>query len=267
MPHTEPLDLLPLWAFVALTLALVYTAVECGVRLGRYRRQVSEAEKEATIGPIVGATMGLLAFMLAFTFGLAASRFDARRKVLVDEANAVGTAYLRAGFLEAARRDDARAMLRRYVDGRLAILETGDFERLRTESAEIHAGLWRQVEAAAAGDPRSVPIGLFTSAVNDVIDIHSTRWLVAVQGRIPTVLWFTLYLSAGCSMFVLGYHVGLSNSRRSLSVAALAVAFTSVLLLIADLDRPREGVIQVNQQAFLDLRDAWAQDAATAASS
>ena len=74
-------------------------SVECGYRLGKYRRSRHEQEKEAPLGTMVGATLGLLAFILAFTFGLAAARFDTRRQVLLDEANAIGTTYLRAGIL------------------------------------------------------------------------------------------------------------------------------------------------------------------------
>ena len=84
--------------FIAILL-VVLLSVECGYRLGKFRRSRTELEKDAPVGTIVGATLGLLAFILAFTFGLAAARFDTRRQVLLDEANAIGTTYLRAGML------------------------------------------------------------------------------------------------------------------------------------------------------------------------
>src|ERR1051326_822352 len=93
------LDAFPLWAVFIVILLIVLLSVEFGYRLGKYRRSRHETEKEAPLGTMVGATLGLLAFILAFTFGLAASRFDNRRQLLLDEANAIGTTYLRAGML------------------------------------------------------------------------------------------------------------------------------------------------------------------------
>ena len=95
MDYTR-LDAMPLWALFVVTVVTIAGAVEIGYQLGRYRRRRSEEEKEAPVGAIVGATLGLLAFMLAFTFSLAASRFDARRMVVLDESNAIGTTFLRA---------------------------------------------------------------------------------------------------------------------------------------------------------------------------
>ena len=99
MQNNGILDALPLFGLFIFILLVVLLSVECGYRLGKYRRSRSEQEKEAPVGTMVGATLGLLAFILAFTFGLAAARFDARRQVLLDEANAIGTTYLRAGIL------------------------------------------------------------------------------------------------------------------------------------------------------------------------
>jgi hypothetical protein len=117
MPVTEPIDALPLWALFIVILLVVLLSVEFGYRLGKYRRARHEQEKEAPLGTMVGATLGLLAFILAFTFGLAAARFDARRQALLDEANAIGTTYLRAGMLP-ERGEEVRRLLRDYVGTR-----------------------------------------------------------------------------------------------------------------------------------------------------
>ena len=111
MQIAGPLDALPLWALFIFILVVVLLSVEGGYRLGKYRRSRREEEKEAPLGTMVGATLGLLAFILAFTFGLAAARFDSRRQVLLDEANAIGTTYLRAGMLP-ERGEQIRGLLR-----------------------------------------------------------------------------------------------------------------------------------------------------------
>jgi hypothetical protein len=91
MPFAQPLDCIPLWALFSLALAVVLLSMEVGYRLGRRRSWRSEYEKESSVGTVVGATLGLLGFMLAFIFGAAGSRFDARRQAVLEEANAIGT--------------------------------------------------------------------------------------------------------------------------------------------------------------------------------
>src|SRR6187549_1664121 len=117
------LDALPLWGLFLAIVALVLISIEGGYRLGNYRRSRSNTEKEAPVGAMVGATLGLLAFMLAFTFGMAASRFDTRKQLVLEEANAIGTTYLRAAMLP-EKRDEIRDLLRSYVDTRLAAVES-----------------------------------------------------------------------------------------------------------------------------------------------
>src|ERR1043166_6655429 len=118
------LDAFPLWGLFIVILLVVLLSVECGYRLGKYRRSRHEQEKEAPLGTMVGATLGLLAFILAFTFGLAAARFDARRQALLDEANTIGTTYLRAGMLP-ERGEQIRGLLRDYVAARLEGVQPG----------------------------------------------------------------------------------------------------------------------------------------------
>jgi hypothetical protein len=121
MQYTTVLDALPLWGLFLVIVVLVLFSIEGGHRLGRYRRTRSEQEKDAPVGAMVGSTLGLLAFMLAFTFGMAASRFDTRKSLVLDEANAIGTTYLRAAMLP-DRRGEVRGLLRDYVDARLIAL-------------------------------------------------------------------------------------------------------------------------------------------------
>jgi hypothetical protein len=232
-------------------------AVELGYRIGQYRKRLAETEKETTVGPVVAATLGLFAFLLAFTFSLAASRFDERRRMVVKEANAIGTTHLRAGLLTEPERSAIRDLLEQYVKVRVEAVRTGDIERGISESSTLHRRLWTLAEAAAAKDSHSITTGLFIQALNETIDLHSERVLIGVHSRIPIIIWLALYLIAFFSMAELGYHEGIAGSRRSLAVAALVVSFATVMWLIADLDRQREGLIQVSQQAMIELRESW----------
>src|SRR4029077_1272694 len=131
-------------------------------------------EKEAPVGAMVGSVLGLLAFMLAFTFGMAASRFDTRKQLVLEEANAIGTTYLRAAMLP-ERRDEIRALLRSYVDGRLEAVRSGRVavEILRSEATQ--GQLWSAATAVGLQHPDSIVVGLFVGSLNDVIDLHAKR--------------------------------------------------------------------------------------------
>ena len=253
MEITELLDLLPLWSILPLTIAIALLSVELGYRLASYRLRHSQEEKESPVGGMVGATLGLLAFMLAFTFGLAGSRFEDRRQVLLSEANAIGTTYLRAAMLPEPMRTETQNLLREYVDVRLEAVQPGKLDQALTKSEELHNRLWSQAVAVTEKD-RSPITGLFIQSLNEVIDLHAKRVMAGLRSRVPGVIWIVLYVLAILAMVMMGYHSGLAHSRRSIAVIALVLGFSSVLYLIADLDRPGQGTLRVSQQSMIDLR-------------
>ena len=253
MQASGPLDALPLWALFIGILLVVLCSVEFGYRLGRYRRSRREEEKEAPLGTMVGATLGLLAFILAFTFGLAASRFDNRRQVLLDEANAIGTTYLRAGILP-EHGEQIRGLLREYVSVRLDAVRSGNIAEGIRRSEDIQQKVWTEAETVGNKNPNSIVVGLFVQSLNEMIDLHAKRLQTGVRSRIPAAIWLGLFAVASLSLATMGYHAGLSGTRRSLAILAVAVTFSVVIELIADLDRPFEGVLRVSQQALLDVQ-------------
>jgi Protein of unknown function (DUF4239) len=254
MPISGPLDYLPIWGLFGATVVIALLSIEGGYRLGRYRHRHRDDEKEAPVGAIVGATLGLLGFILAFTFGLASSRFNSRREIVVEEANAIGTTYLRAGLLPNNRGVKIRKLLGDYVDARLEVVQTGNIEQALRRSDELHRQLWKEAEAAGQEHPDSIVAGLFIQSLNEMIDVHSKRVMVGLQNRLPGDLWATLYLTTILTMVGVGYHEGLSNSRRSLAILVLVFTFSAILTLVADLDRPQEGFLIVSQQAMIDLQ-------------
>jgi len=253
MQTTSLMDALPLWGLFIAILAVVLLSVECGYRLGQFRRSRHEQEKEAPVGTMVGATLGLLAFILAFTFGLAAARFDTRRQVLLDEANAIGTTYLRAGMLP-ERGEQIRTLLRDYVAARLQTVQPGKLAEGIRRSENIQQEVWTEAETVAEKNPNSIVVGVFVQSLNEMIDLHAKRVQAGMRSRIPGAIWLGLFAVAVLSLTAMGYLEGLSGTRRSLAVLAVAVAFSVVIELIADLDRPQEGVLRVSQQALLDVQ-------------
>jgi uncharacterized protein YqgC (DUF456 family) len=260
MPFMQPLDHLPLWTLFLATVAIVVVFLEAGFRTGVYRSRREEKEKESPVGAVVAATLGLLGFMLAFTFSIAGTRFDARREAVLDEANAIGTTYLRAGFLPDVERDEIRNLLRTYVATRLEAMRTGDIEKALRRSNELQQQIWTQAETIAKRHPDSIMMGLFIQSLNQMIDMHETRVIVGLYARVPPILWGTLYLLAGLAMYGVGYHAGLTGKIRSIAFLVLVFTFSAVMTLVADLDRPRDGMIRVSQQALVDLQNTIGTD-------
>jgi hypothetical protein len=253
MQGREPLDSIPLWALFGTTVVLIFLAVEAGYRLGRWRQRRAEHERETPVGAIVGAILGLPAFLIAFTFGMAASRFETRRGLVLEEANAVGTTYLRAALVPEPQRAEIRTLLREYVDIRLEGVEAGMFAPALARSEELRGRLWAQ--AVTVAEKRPTPItGLLIQSLNEVIDLHAKRLTMGIRNRIPSTIWGALYFTVILAMVGVGYYEGLASSTRTLETLLLVVTFSGVLWLLADLDRPQEGLIKVSQQAMIDLR-------------
>jgi hypothetical protein len=255
--HREPLDVVPLWGLCLTACLVAWLALEGGFRLGLWRRSHATDEKEGPVGAMVGSILALLAFMVAFTFGLAAARFDARRQVVLDEANAIGTTYLRARLLPEPQRTEVAKLLQDYVNVRLTGAQGAESAQAIADaiarSEQLHEALWSQAVAAAEKNPSPIT-GLFVQSLNEMIDLHSKRILVGLRSRIPSVIWIELCLLAALGIASMGYQAGLSEVRRSPAMLGLVFAFASVLLLIADLDRPTEGSLTTSQEAMFDLQ-------------
>jgi len=253
MPHASPIDVFPLWGLFVAVLGLILFSIEGGYRLGRYRRSRTENEMELPVGAMVGAVLGLLAFILAFTFGMAASRFDTRRQVVLDEANAIGTTWLRAEMMP-ERSEEIRALLREYVDVRLNALVPGKLEAGLRRSEAIQQELWAHAVVLGEHNPDSIIVGLFIQSLNEVIDLHTKRVTAGLRSRIPGAIWTALLAVIVFSLAAMGYHAGLVRTSRTPAALAVAFTFTTVILLIADLDRPGDGGLEVSQQALIDLQ-------------
>jgi len=249
----NPFDYLPLWALFATMVVVVFFSVEAGFRLGKRRSRDPDHEPETPVVSIAGATLGLLAFMLAFTFGMAESRYEARRLLVIDEANAIGTTYLRAGFLPEPQRSKIRGLLREYVTVRTEVVKTGKIAAAIARSEELQNRLWTETVALAEKTPGSIVAGLFIQSLNEVIDLHTKRVMAGSRSRIPGIVWVGLSLVTILAMAAMGYQEGLDGKRSPVATITLVLAFSAVFLLIADLDRPQEGWLKVDQQATMDL--------------
>ena len=242
------LDAMPVWAIFLGTVALMLGAVELGRRVGARQKRHGASAGESNLATIVGATLGLFAFLLAFTFGAAAARYDARRQLVIDDANAIGTTYLRAELLPAEHRDEVRRLLRESVAARSP---PGGPERLEEGEAPTERwqrSLWARAVASARESPTPV-MALFIQTLNQMIDVHSERLTVVVEHRVPADIWMGLYVVAGIAMMLMGYQVGVAGGSLPGGLVLLILAFAMVIVLIAALDRPSGG-LSVSQEVM-----------------
>jgi Na+/proline symporter len=249
----QPLDFVPMWAMYFLTVLAMLATMEAGYRLNRAMRRKSPDKTDVGLGGMVGASLGLLAFLLAFIVGFGANIHTERRHLVVDEANAIGTTYLRAGYLDEPYRTEARDLLREYTDLRLAAYGGTPPATVISRSEQIHNKLWASAEKIAVESPLPTT-SLYLSALNEVIDRHAERVAVGVDIRIPPSVILGLYVVALFATFLVGMQSGDGEKRNYVAHVVLVLILSVVFLLIVDLDRAQEGLLQVNQQAMFDLQ-------------
>lgn len=253
-------DSIPIWALLALTVIIVLIAVEAGCFIGRNALRKSHMEKVAPVSSIVGSTLGLLAFMLAFTFGTVASRYDARKALVRDEANIIRTTWLRSDFLPEVDRAETAALVKSYIDRRVAAAEShdsGTVEKALADSVHIQHRLWSIAVANGRREINSPVVALYVTSLNQMIDFHALRKVIGLDTRVPLALWLALYALIILGMTGVGYQTVIAESTgRSLAPLMLALSFAVVIALIASLDRPASGFMTVSQQPLKDAR-AW----------
>jgi hypothetical protein len=254
MPTSQLLDSLSIVG-VFLAFALVTMACyEGGFRLGRWWQERTPGEQEGPTGMLVGSILALQAFLLAVTIGMASDRYDTRRGIVLNEANAIGTTYLRAGYLPEPASSEIRELLREYVPLRIVLTDVTDLQADIDHSVAIQKQLWAIAEDVARTTDKGDLVSLFLDSLNETIDLHETR-ITARFARVPETVLLLLVGGSALSLGMVGYSAGLTKRRSLLSAVVLVIALGAVIMIVVDLDRPREGFIQVSQQPLIDLQE------------
>ena len=245
--------------FVLLLWLGMLLLLETGRRLGLRQRERSQ-NAGSGFGAIEGAVFGLLALLIAFTFSGAASRFDARRALIVEEANDVGTAYLRLDLLPAGAQPELRSLFRQYVDARLSfyrnLLNTKGAEADAARFVQLQNEIWTKSAKASQQTGTTTAGMLLLPALNAMIDITTTRE-AARQTHPPIIIFGMLaVLALACSVLAgYGMAVGPRSWVHTLGFAAILALST---YLIIDLEYPRAGLIRVDafDHFLVDVRNS-----------
>jgi len=249
------------WILVPLLFVCMLTAIEVGRRIARRRIASGLDEGAVGRGAVEGAVFALFGLLIAFTFSGAASRFDDRRQRIVEEANNIGTAYLRLDLLPADAQPALRDSFRRYVDVRLsAYRKLPDIEAAKRELAQaaaIQGEIWSQAIAATRESTSTQAGMLLLPAINAMIDSSTTR-TEGMKRHPPGVIFAMLGLLAlACSLFA-GFGMAASNARSWIHIVGFAAVMAATIYVIVDFEFPRGGFIRIDSadQVMQDVRDA-----------
>ena len=252
MPQ-QLLDSIPIPLVFLLIVAVLLVGFEVGFRVGRWWQDRTPEETEGPTGTLVGSLLALMAFLLAITMGMASDRFDTRRGLVLTEANAIGTTYLRAGYLPAPYGEESRVLLREYVPLRINTADRAGLAANIARSEVIQKELWTRAEVVAR-DHSSDANALYIESLNEVIDLHASRVIAGIYARVPETILVLLLIGSALTLAMVGYSAGLTGRRSPLTAVVLVVALAAVLTIVIDLDRPRDGFVTVSQQPLIDLQ-------------
>ncbi len=243
------------WQLAVTLLILIVGSSVAGLAVGRSHRRRETNERES-FAVLQGALLGFMALVLAFGLSLALGRYESRRAAVVDDANTIGTAYLRAQTLAEPMRSQSLALLRKYADGEITLTHQvpgSDAAKLTiSEGAALQRSLWALLGQAVEADPTGTAPRLYEDSLNDMIDQQTVR-VAGLGNRVPGEVQLLEVVGAAVAMFLLGLHVGALG--RSLIPVLLASGLVTMLLFVSfDLDRPTRGFIAVPDTPLASLR-------------
>jgi hypothetical protein len=232
--------------FVGALFLGMLVCLEVGRRMGR--RNDLRGAKDG-LGVIEGAMFALLGLLVAFTFSGAATRFEGRRHLIVEEANDIGTAYLRVDLLPADAQPEIRDLFRSYVDSRLDtyrnVVDRNKVVQDFAKSQELQNMIWQKSVAAAGRSPNTAASMLLLPALNAMIDITTER-VAATEDHPPSIIFLMLAAIAMATSLMAGFEMAGANRRSWLHIIGYALILSVAVYVILDLEFPRLGLIRVD---------------------
>lgn len=247
---------LPIWAIYIIVVLLIVFVVQSGRTYARWRSAHFVNENQSAINTLVGATLSLLAFILAFTFSLSTARFDDRKHFLLEEVNSIETSWLRSGLVAEPYNEQLKKALVDYVEIRIKYVENRiSPKQVIKESIEIQIAIWGLITDLSKEEGGNIKYNtLLINSVNNMFDNQTRRISKALHDRIPTLIWIALFALIIIAMFEVGYLLGKTEKSNLVLVFALSMAFATIVVLIVDLDSAK-GHITINNQSLYDMYD------------
>jgi len=244
-------------------MGVLIAALEIGFWTKGSKKGGSDSIERTDIALILGAVLTLLSLMLGFTYAMSGGRFETRRQLVIEEANAIGTTYLRAKALPEPRSSEIQELLRQYTAFRVEIAGMTDDapEKIRevdNRTKQLLSLMWSHAAAVARESPNPIT-SIFLQTLNEMIDLHSKR-LAAFRNRVPFSIYVVLFVASAITLWLVGYYFGSHRKRVRILTTMLALLVASVMWLIMDLDQPVRGAIKASQQSLIELHQDLSQE-------
>jgi hypothetical protein len=247
--------------------AVVGGSAALGILLGRRAVPVGEGRASEATGVLQATLLGFVGLLMAFGLSLAIGRYEGRRDVVADEANTIGTTYLRAQTIPEPMRSRSLVLLRRYTDVRIglsnAVPDSRAYTRFLHRSVALQNRLWSDAGKALDQSPSGSAVRLYVESLNEMIDADATRQ-ETFASRVPDLVMWLQITGASAALAALGFH--LARTDRSVTVlVASTVVVIFILLVTFDLDRPVRGFVTIPDTLLVDLRHEMSRPPAAAA--
>jgi hypothetical protein len=246
-------------AALLVAIGLFLLSLEVGYRLGLRRQAKSDEPDKTHVNALHGAVLGLLALLLGFTFAMAVSRYENRKTLMLDQANAIGTAALRGKLLPPPHAERTAKLFRDYIQTRFlynaSVRGSAGIDEAEARAAAIETELWAISRTLLTEDPRSQPASLYTQALNNMFDIRENRRF-ALDDRVPWAVTIMLFLVSMAAMGLVAYGCGLNGRRRAMLNFTFASLIALVLIIILDIDSPRVGFVKASQESLIRLNQS-----------
>lgn len=239
----------PLYFALALFLALLFFS-ELGFHVGRYQCTKGDAESSShDAGALTGVVYALLGLMIAFTFSAATTRFDSHRELILKEANAIGTSYLRIELLPAEFRPELHTLYRDYTQNRIDTYQkiSTDFNqaiKLHDQGLVIQQEIWQKTVIASLASQNAATQTLAINALNDMIDVANER-LAALRKRPPSIIFMMLFALSAIAAALAGYKLAEKPRLPRVQVTIFALALAGTMYVVSDLGLPRIGFFTI----------------------
>lgn len=240
------------WTFYFGALILLVILVKVSMLIGAKNSPKVEKTQRAQPSTAANAMLALTGFLLAISFNIAEQKFSLRKKSVLEEANAVGTAYLRSYLLPSPLNEQSKQYIERYIRIRYQAVLDKRFLEGKRESEEIVKKLWLIAEKASKSNGNHEAIKLYIESVNNVIDLSEERWTVGIYYELPRTIAFMLLFATFFSVSLLAFSFGLKGSKNLFLALGPGLLFLLIAMIIIDLGHTHQRLFSISQEPLAD---------------
>lgn len=250
------------FAIFAAVIISYLLCIFAGYWLGSAVRAQGKGRKTSLVITLQASAVGLLALILGFAFAMSSNRYEIRKQQIVEESNAIGSAYLLAGLLPVSDEKEVKQLMRQYADIRVNYFIEGpsleNLHKLEHEASALQTKMWNQIAEVSKNAPQAVTYLTVLKSFGDMFDARARRNM-AMENHVPHIILMLLYAVSCLTLLLTAYAHGLERDRNLMPIIGLALLVALVIIVIIDMDRPRRGFVRLDTSDIVNLRNEMRQ--------